>query len=394
MSQVIEQLLREEHHAVRETARKFALEAVAPGAGERDEQERFPAELVRQMADLGFLGLPFAEEWGGAGLDTLAYCIAVEEIARIDASLAITLAAHVSLGCGPIYAFGTEAQKKRFLVPMASGKVLGAFGLTEPNAGSDAGGTQTTAVRENGGWRVNGTKIYITNGSVAGTIVFTAKTDKAKGTKGISSFIISSDTAGFKVGKHEKKMGLRSSDTVELHFENMFVPGEQLLGEENKGFSQFLSTLAGGRISIGAMSLGIAQGAYDVAVKYAMERKQFGKPIAEFQAIQFMLADMALKIQAARHLVYDAAWRKDQGQPYGKEGAMAKLYASEASTWCSDRAIQIHGGMGYMREMPVERFYRDAKLMEIGEGTSEIQRIVIAKTLLKEAGYSWEGDKG
>jgi len=272
--------------------------------------------------------------------------------------------------------------------------VLGAFGLTEPNAGSDAGGTQTTAVRENGGWRVNGTKIYITNGSVAGTIVFTAKTDKTKGTRGISAFIISSDTAGFKVGKHEKKMGLRSSDTVELHFENMFVPGEQLLGEESKGFSQFLSTLAGGRISIGAMSLGIAQGAYDVAVKYAMERKQFGKPIAEFQAIQFMLADMALKIQAARHLVYDAAWRKDQGQPYGKEGAMAKLYASEASTWCADRAIQIHGGMGYMREMPVERFYRDAKLMEIGEGTSEIQRIVIAKTLLKEAGYSWEGDKG
>jgi len=394
MSQVIEQLLREEHHAVRETARKFALEAVAPGAGERDEQERFPAELVRQMADLGFLGLPIAEEWGGAGLDTLAYCIAVEEIARIDASLAITLAAHVSLGCGPINAFGTDAQKRKFLVPMASGKMLGAFGLTEPNAGSDAGGTQTFAVRENGGWRVNGTKIYITNGSVAGTIVFTAKTDKTKGTKGISSFIISSDTPGFKVGKHEKKMGLRSSDTVELHFENMYVPGEQLLGEENKGFSQFLSTLAGGRISIGAMSLGIAQGAYDVAVKYAMERKQFGKPIAEFQAIQFMLADMALKIQAARHLVYDAAWRKDQGQPYGKEGAMAKLYASEASTWCADRAIQIHGGMGYMREMPVERFYRDAKLMEIGEGTSEIQRIVIAKTLLKEAGYGWEGEKG
>jgi len=394
MSQVIEQLLREEHHAVRETARKFALEAVAPGAGERDEQERFPAELVRQMADLGFLGLPIAEEWGGAGLDTLAYCIAVEEIARIDASLAITLAAHVSLGCGPINAFGTDAQKRKFLVPLASGKMLGAFGLTEPNAGSDAGGTQTTAVRENGGWRVNGTKIYITNGSVAGTIVFTAKTDKNKGTKGISSFIISSDTPGFKVGKHEKKMGLRSSDTVELHFENMYVPGEQLLGDENKGFSQFLSTLAGGRISIGAMSLGIAQGAYDVAVKYAMERKQFGKPIAEFQAIQFMLADMALKIQAARHLVYDAAWRKDQGQPYGKEGAMAKLYASEASTWCADRAIQIHGGMGYMREMPVERFYRDAKLMEIGEGTSEIQRIVIAKTLLKEAGYGWEGEKG
>ena len=394
MSQVVEQLLREEHHAVRDTARKFALEEVAPGAGQRDEQEKFPLELVRKMADLGFLGLPYSEENGGAGLDTLAYCIAVEEIARIDASLAITLAAHVSLGCGPINAFGTPEQKKKFLVPMASGKVLGAFGLTEPNAGSDAGGTQTVAMRENGGWRVNGTKIYITNGSVAGTVVFTAKTDKSKGTKGISSFIINTDTPGFKVGKHEKKMGLRSSDTVELQFENMFVPGEQILGEEGKGFANFLSTLAGGRISIGAMSLGIAQGAYDVAVKYAMERKQFNKPIAEFQAIQFMLADMALKIQAARHLVYDAAWRKDNGLPYHKEGAMAKLYASEASTWCADRAIQIHGGMGYMREMPVERYYRDAKLMEIGEGTSEIQRIVIAKNLLKEAGYNWEGDRG
>jgi alkylation response protein AidB-like acyl-CoA dehydrogenase len=394
MSQVVEQLLRDEHHAVRDTARKFALEVVAPGAGERDEKEQFAHDLVRQMADLGFLGLPYSEEYGGAGLDTLAYCIAVEEIARIDASLAITLAAHVSLGCGPIAGFGTEAQKRKYLVPMASGKVLGAFGLTEPNAGSDAGGTQTTAVREDSGWRVNGTKIYITNGSVAGTIVFTAKTDKSRGTKGISSFIIASDTPGFKVGKHEKKMGLRSSDTVELHFENMFVPADQLLGEENKGYAQFLKTLAGGRISIGAMSLGIAQGAYDLAVKYAMERKQFGKPIAEFQAVQFMLSDMALKIQAARHLVYDAAWRKDHDLPYGKEGAMAKLYASEASTWCADRAIQIHGGMGYMREMPVERFYRDAKLMEIGEGTSEIQRIVIAKSLLKEAGYNWEGEKG
>ena len=394
MSQVVDQLLREEHHAVRNTARKFALEAVAPGAGERDELERFPAELVKQMAELGFLGLPFPEEYGGAGLDTLAYCIAVEEIARIDASLAITLAAHVSLGCGPIAAFGTEAQKRKYLVPMAQGKALGAFGLTEPNAGSDAGGTQTTAVRENGGFRVNGTKIYITNGSVAETVVFTAKTDKSKGTRGITSFIVEKGAAGFKVGKHEKKMGLRSSDTVELQFENLFIPAEQLLGEEGKGFKQFLSTLAGGRISIGAMSLGIAQGAYDLAVKYAMERKQFGKPIAEFQAIQFMLADMALKIQAARHLVYDAAWRKDRALPYGKEGAMAKLFASEASTWCADRAIQIHGGMGYMREMPVERFYRDAKLMEIGEGTSEIQRIVIAKNLLKEAGYDWQGERG
>jgi alkylation response protein AidB-like acyl-CoA dehydrogenase len=394
MSTVMEQLLREEHLQVRDAARKFALEAVLPGAAARDEREEFPTDLVRQMADLGFLGLPYGEDVGGAGLDTLAYCIAVEEIGRVDASLGITLAAHVSLGCGPIAAFGTDAQKKKFLSLMASGRALGAFGLTEPNAGSDAGGTQTTAVREEGGWRVNGTKIYITNGSVAEVVVFTAKTDKAKGTKGISSFIVETKTPGFKVGKRENKMGLRSSDTVELHFEDMFVPADQLLGAENMGYKQFLSTLAGGRISIGALSLGIAQGAYDAAVKYAMERKQFGKPIAEFQAVQFMLADMALKIQAARHLVYDAAWRKDHGLPYQKEGAMAKLFASEACTWCADRAIQIHGGMGYMREMHVERFFRDAKLMEIGEGTSEIQRIVIAKNLLKDAGYAWEGDKG
>jgi alkylation response protein AidB-like acyl-CoA dehydrogenase len=394
MSQAVElQLLREEHHQVRETARKFALERVAPGSRDRDEREEFPTALVREMADLGFLGLPFPEEYGGAGLDTLAYCIAVEEVSRIDASLGITLAAHVSLGSSPIWHFGTETQKRKYLTPLAQGEKLGAFGLTEPNAGSDAGGTETTAVREGDFWRVNGTKIYITNGSVAGTVVFTAKTDRTKGTRGISSFIVDTTTKGYKVGKKEQKMGLRSSDTVELHFEDMMVPAENLLGVENQGYKQFLSTLGGGRISIGALSLGIAQGSFDVAVKYAMERKQFKQPIAEFQAIQFMLAEMAVRIQAARHLVYDAAWRKDNGLPYAKEGAMAKLFASEASTWCADKAIQIHGGMGYMREVPVERYYRDAKLMEIGEGTSEIQRIVIARHLLKEAGYSWEGAK-
>ncbi|MGH7724045.1 MAG: acyl-CoA dehydrogenase [Candidatus Eiseniibacteriota bacterium] len=393
MSEVTEQLLHDEHHAVRETARKFAVEVVQPGAAARDEKEEFPSALVRQMAELGFLGLPFPEEYGGAGLDTLAYCIAVEEIARVDASLAITLAAHVSLGCGPIYQFGTEAQKRKYLVPLAQGKHLGAFGLTEPNAGSDAGGTQTTAVREDGGFRVNGSKLYITNGSEAGTVVFTARTDKSQGTRGISSFIVEKGTTGFRAGKRENKMGLRSSDTVPLEFENVFIPGDQLLGELGRGFKQFLVTLAGGRISIGALSLGIAQGAYDAAVRYAMERKQFGKPIAEFQAIQFMLADMGVKIQAARHLVYDAAWRKDNDLPYNTEGAMAKLFASEASTWCADKAIQIHGGMGYMREMHVERYFRDAKLMEIGEGTSEIQRIVIARNLLKDAGYNWEGDR-
>ena len=377
-------MLNEEHQQVREMARRFADEVVAPRAREIDETEEFPADIVRQMADLGFLGLPYPEKYGGAGMDTLAYAIAVEEIARACGSTAITLAAHVSLGCGPMYANGTEEQKMKYLVPMAKGEVLGAFGLTEPDAGSDAAGTRTRAEKVDGGWRVNGSKIYITNGSVAKYITFTARTDSTKGTKGISAFIMDTATEGFKVGKREKKMGLRGSDTVEVVFENCFVPQEGLLGDPSGGFKAFMRTLTGGRISIGALALGLAQGAYEHSLRYSKERKQFGQPISSFQAVQFMLADMAMKIEGARLMVYQAAMLKDAGSDYVKEASMAKLYASEIANWVTDKAIQIHGGMGYCRDVPVERMHRDAKLMEIGEGTSEIQRMVIAREILKE----------
>jgi alkylation response protein AidB-like acyl-CoA dehydrogenase len=377
--------LKEEHHQVREMARKFADEVVAPCARERDEKEEFPTEIVKQMGELGFMGLPFPEKYGGAGLDTLAYAIAVEEVSRACASTGITLAAHVSLGCGPVYANGSEEQKLRYLVPMAKGEAIGAFGLTEPNAGSDAAGTQTRAEKTNGGFRVNGSKIYITNGSVAKYITFTARTDASQGTKGISAFILDTATPGFRVGKREKKMGLRGSDTVEVVFEDCMVPGENMIGEASGGFTAFMRTLTGGRISIGAMSLGIAQGAYDLSIKYSKERRQFDQPIANFQAVQFMLADMATKIEASRLLVYQAALLKDQGKPFVVEASMAKLFASEAANWVTDKAIQIHGGIGYMRDVPVERMHRDAKLMEIGEGTSEIQRMVIAREILRGA---------
>jgi butyryl-CoA dehydrogenase len=375
--------LKEEHHQVRAMAREFADEVVAPRARELDENECFPSETVKQMAELGFMGLPYPEKYGGAGMDTLAYAIAVEEISRACASTGITLAAHVSLGCGPVYGNGSEAQKQKFLVPMAKGEAIGAFGLTEPNAGSDAAGTQTRAEKVAGGWSVNGSKIYITNGSVAKYVTFTARTDASKGTRGISAFILDTATPGFKVGKKEKKMGLRGSDTVALSFEDCFVPQENLLGEESGGFGTFMRTLTGGRISIGALSLGIAQGAYEHAARYAKERRQFGKPIADFQAVQFMLADMAMKLEAARLLVYHAALLRDMQKDFVKEAAMCKLFASEAANWITDKAIQIFGGMGYCRDVPVERMHRDAKLMEIGEGTSEIQRMVIAREILK-----------
>ncbi|HEV2104954.1 MAG TPA: acyl-CoA dehydrogenase family protein [Candidatus Eisenbacteria bacterium] len=376
-------LLKDEHHQVRDMVRRFAEEAVAPRARDLDEEERFPTEAVQQMAALGLLGLPFPEKYGGAGMDTLAYAIAVEEVARVCASTAITLAAHVSLGCGPVYGTGTEEQKQRFLVPMAKGEALGAFGLTESGAGSDSAGTQTRAVRADGGWRVNGNKIYITNASHAKYITFTAVTDPRGGTNGISAFILDTATPGFRVGKKEKKMGLRGSDTVEVVFEDCLVPADQMLGEATGGFKTFMQTLTGGRISIGALALGIAQGAYEHALRYARTRHQFGQPIANFQAVQFMLADMATKIEAARHLVYHAAALKDAGREYAKEASMAKLFASEIGNWVTDKAIQIHGGLGYCRDVPVERMHRDAKLMEIGEGTSEIQRLVIAREILR-----------
>jgi alkylation response protein AidB-like acyl-CoA dehydrogenase len=377
--------LREEHHQVREMARKFADEVVAPRARDIDEKEEFPTDIVQQMGELGFMGLPYPEKYGGAGLDTLAYAIAVEEISRACASTGITLAAHVSLGCGPVYANGSEKQKMEFLVPMAKGEAIGAFGLTEPGAGSDAAGTRTTAAKVDGGWKVNGEKIYITNGSIAKFITFTAVTDPGKGANGISAFIMDTATPGFRAGPREKKMGLRGSDTVAVYFEDCLVPEGNLLGDPAQGFKAFMRTLVGGRISIGALALGIAQGAYDRSVEYAKQRKQFGQPIANFQAVQFMIADMALKIEASRLLVYHAAMLRDAGRSHVRESAMAKLFASEAANWVTDKAIQVHGGMGYMREVPVERMHRDAKLMEIGEGTSEIQRLVIAREILRGA---------
>ncbi len=378
-------MLKEEHHQVRDMVRRFAEEVVEPRARDLDETETFPLDTVKQMAELGLMGLPYPEKYGGAGMDTVCYAIAVEELARVCASTAITLAAHVSLGCGPVYGAGSEEQKVRFLVPMAKGEAIGAFGLTEANAGSDAAGTQTKAAKVAGGWRVNGSKIYITNASYAKYVTFTAVTDASLGANGISAFIMDTATPGFRVGKKEKKMGLRGSDTVEIVFEDCFVPEDQLVGELTGGFKAFMRTLTGGRISIGALALGCAQGAYEHAVKYAKVRHQFGQPIANFQAVQFMLADMAMKIEAARHLVYHAAMLRDAGREYAKEASMAKLFASEIGNWVTDKSIQIHGGMGYCRDLPVERMHRDVKLMEIGEGTSEIQRLVIAREILRGA---------
>jgi butyryl-CoA dehydrogenase len=374
--------LTEEQIMLRDMVRDFALNEVKPIAAEIDENQRFPVENIQKMGELGLMGICFPEEYGGAGMDTVCYAIAVEELSRVCGSTGLTLAAHVSLGTAPIFMFGTEEQKKRYLPKLCSGEWIGAFGLTEPNAGSDAGGTETTAVKDNGSYVLNGTKIFITNASVSKVYVATAVTDKTKGTRGISSFIIESGTPGFSVGKKEKKMGVRGSDTAMLHFEDARIPAENLLGNEGEGFKQFLTILDGGRISIGAMALGIAQGCLDEALKYSGERKQFGKTLNRFQAIQFMLADMATEIECSRHLIYHAARLKDADQDYVQASSMAKLYASETAIRCANHAIQIHGGYGYTRDYPVERFLRDAKLCEIGEGTSEIQRLVIARTLL------------
>jgi alkylation response protein AidB-like acyl-CoA dehydrogenase len=328
--------------------------------------------------------MTFPPEYGGAGLDTLSYAIAVEEISRACASTGITLAAHTSLGTWPIYAFGTEEQKRKYLPALCSGEKLAAFGLTEPEAGSDAGGTKTRAVRDGKQYKINGRKIYITNGSVCGTAVFTAVTTPGIGVRGISSFIIEKGTPGFSAGTKERKLGHRASDTVELFFENVILPEDAMLGEEGGGFKQFMMTLDGGRISIGAMSVGIAQAALDAALKYSQERRQFGKAIAEFQAIQLLLADMATEVESARLLVYQTARFKDRGGRFTRHAAMAKLMASTVAMKCANLAIQIHGGAGYMTDHPVERYFRDAKLMEIGEGTSQIQMLVIARELLRE----------
>ena len=340
-------------------------------------------QMIRKMAALGFLGLPFPEEYGGAGADNVSLAIVMEEIARVCGSTAITLDAHTSLCCEPIYLFGSEAQKQKYLPKLCSGEWIGAFGLTEPGAGSDAGATKTRAVRDGDEWVINGQKCFITNGSIADVIVITAMTDPQRGSRGISSFIIEKGTPGFRPGRDEEKMGLRGSVTSELFFEDCRIPAANLLGKENEGFKQFLTTLDTGRIAIAAMALGLAQGAFERALAYSKERVQFGQPICNFQAIQWMLADMATEIDAARLLVYRAAWLKDRGVRYTKEAAMAKLYTSEMAERVCYKAIQIHGGYGYTKEYEVERMYRDQRLCAIGEGTSEIQRLVIARQLLR-----------
>ena len=375
--------LNDEQKMLRDMVRDFAESEVKPIAAEIDEEERFPEETIGKMAELGLLGICYDDKYGGAGMDNLSYIIAVEELSRVCASTGITLAAHISLGIGPINLFGTDEQKEKWMPPLCTGEHLGAFGLTEPNAGSDAGGTETTAVLDGDEWVINGTKIYCTNGGVAGTIVATAVTDKTKGTHGISSFIIPTDAKGYIRGKREKKLGIKASDTSMIHFEDLRIPKENIIGTEGGGFKQFLVTLDGGRISIGAMALGIAQGAMEEAIKYSKERFQFNKPIAAFQSIQHKIADMATEIEAARHLVYHAARLKDQGKTFSRQSAMAKLFASEVATRVCNQAIQVHGGYGYVKEYPVERMFRDAKITEIGEGTSEIQRLVIARSMLE-----------
>jgi alkylation response protein AidB-like acyl-CoA dehydrogenase len=374
--------LNEEQRMVRDMVHDFAQAEIAPRAADVDKTEEFPAENLRQMAELGLLGLPYPEEYGGGGGDYVSYAIAVEEIARACGSTALIYAAHVSLGCGPIYYFGTEAQKQKWLPVLCSGRGLGSFGLTEPEAGSDAGATRTTAVRDGPVYVLNGSKMWITSGAIAEVVTCTAKTNPAAGTRGISCFLVEKGTPGFIPGKNEPKMGLKGSVTSALSLENCRVPAENLLGQEGEGFKQMLVTLDGGRISIGAMALGLAQAALDEATRYSKERVQFGQAIAKFQAIRWMIADMATEIDAARLMVYRAAARKDAGLPYTKEAAMAKLFASEVAERAGFKAIQIHGGYGYSREYPVERIYRDQRLCTIGEGTSEIQRLVIARQVL------------
>jgi butyryl-CoA dehydrogenase len=375
--------LTNEDLMMRELFRKFTQNEVEPIAAEIDDEEKFPEETVKKMANLGMLGIPFPREYGGAGGTYWQYINLVEELAVACATTSVVVSAHTSLCASPIYEFGTEEQKKKYLVPLASGEKLGAFGLTEPNAGTDAAGQQTTAVKEGDHYILNGSKIFITNAGYADTYIVMAMTDRSAGLKGISAFIVESDFEGFSVGKKESKMGIRGSSTCELIFEDCKVPAENLLGAEGKGFKIAMMTLDGGRIGIAAQALGIAQGAYNETVKYVKERKQFGRSIAAFQNTQFQIADMKTKLEAARFLVYYAAYMKQNKQPYSQAAAMAKLYASEAAMEITTKAVQLHGGYGYTREYPVERMMRDAKITEIYEGTSEVQRMVISATELK-----------
>ena len=373
---------KEEHFLLRDMVKDFAVNEVRPQAKEVDTGI-FPKENIDKMAELGLMGIPWEEKYGGNGMDTLALVIAIEELGKECASTAATMMAHTSLGTGPIAIFGTEEQKEKYLPDLASGKMLGAFGLTEPNAGSDAGNTQTKAIKSNDGFIVNGQKVFCTNAGYAGTIIFTAiMIDESGEDQGISAFIVEKDTEGLRIGEPENKMGWKGSDTRSVYFEDMFIPKENVLGNPSKGFKQFLKTLTGGRITIGALALGTAQGAYQRALTYSRERKAFGKEINQFQGISFKIADMATSIQASKHLVYHAAYKKDQGEEVIKEAAMAKLFSSEMCMNVTTEAIQIFGGYGYIKEYDVERFFRDSKILEIGEGTSEVQRIIISRNIL------------
>ncbi len=374
--------LPESHREIQRSVRDFCVRYVAPNAKQWDETEKFPHDVVPKLAELGLLGIRIPEGYGGSGLDTLAYAVIIEEIAKFDGSLALTVASHNGLGTGHILAFGNDAQKEKYLPKAARGEWLAAWGLTEPGSGSDAAGMRTRAVRKDGGWVINGTKMFITQGSVGGFCVVLAVTEPELRQRGVTAFIVDQGTPGFRASKHLEKMGMRSSDTCELTYEDCWVPDTQRLGEVNNGFIDTLKILDRGRVSIGALALGLGQGAFEAAVAYSKDRQQFGKPIADFQAIQWMLADSRTELEAARLLVYRAAIKADTGERYSTEASMAKLFASEAGTAACNRAVQVFGGYGYTREFFVERHLRDVKLCEIGEGTSEVQRLVIARNLL------------
>jgi short-chain 2-methylacyl-CoA dehydrogenase len=376
--------LTQEQQEFQKAVREFAEEVIAPRAEEMDRQEELPLDIVKQMAEMGMFGLPFPEEYGGQGADFLTFCLAVEELARVDSSIAITLEAAVGLGANPIFRFGTEDQKQRWLVPMCRGEILGAFGLTEPGGGSDAGATRTTARLDEGDWVINGSKAFITNAGteISKLVTITAVTgEEPDGRKEISTIIVPSGTPGFEVGKSYRKVGWRASDTHELAFTDCRVPEGNLLGGRGKGYGQFLQTLDDGRIAVGALSVGLAQGCLEASLRYAGERQAFGRPIGAFQALQFKIADMKVAVDTARLATYRAAWLRDRGRPYKAEAAVAKLYASEIAVTCAREAVQVHGAYGYMEEFPVARFYRDSKVLEIGEGTSEIMRLLIARDL-------------
>ena len=375
--------LTREQELVRQMVREFAVNEVKPIAAEIDETERFPMENVKKMAELGMMGIPFPKELGGAGGDVLSYIIAVEELSKVCGTTGVILSAHTSLCASLLYENGTPAQKEKYLVPLAKGDKIGAFGLTEPGAGTDAAGQQTTAILDGDNYILNGSKIFITNGGVADTFIVFAMTDKSQGTRGISAFIVEKDFPGFSIGKKEDKLGIRASSTTELIFENCIVPKENLIGREGKGFGIAMKTLDGGRIGIAAQALGIAEGAYEEAVKYMKERKQFGRPLSAFQGLQWMIAEMETKIEAAKLLVYKAAWLKQNKLPYSVDAAKAKLFAAEVAMDVTTKAVQIHGGYGYTKEYPVERMMRDAKITEIYEGTSEVQKMVIAGAALR-----------